>query len=49
MKVLVTFIERQEENVDYWIYELEKSEVTNEMLDEIEKTKKMSKSEFINL
>ncbi len=48
MKVLVTFIE-EDDNLDYKLYELDKSEVTEEMLEMIKETKKMPKSEFINL
>ena len=37
MKVLVTFIETQNiDEMDYWLYEVDKNEVTDEMIKEIE-------------
>jgi len=49
MKVLVTFIETQDNNIDYDLYELDKNEVTNEMQKKSNIVLKKNKKLFTNI
>jgi hypothetical protein len=50
MKVLVTFIKvKNTDNIDYWLYKLNKNEVTDEMLELSKKVLKKDKKLFTNI
>ena len=50
MKVLVTFFEEQDINeTDYWLYEANKADITDEMLDLSKKVLKKDKKLFTNI
>ena len=50
MKVLVTFIETQNvDKMDCWLYEVDKSEVTEKMLEKSNKVLEKDKKLFTNI